>query len=151
MCGQVLVNMVRICACFEMQELLQTVLKALERFLMQLCFTINQASNRKMRQGLVNPLNQAATAPAIEDTVCQNLESRFRWQAIFDLMFLYKLVCNFFSEFLAIDGSLRDELVLLKEVLEDQDHPTTRTVMFLVNTGQRSREWSDQLYTVWLG
>ena len=40
--------MVRICGCYEMQEILQTVLKALERFLMQLCFTINQASNRKM-------------------------------------------------------------------------------------------------------
>ena len=72
-----------------------------------------------MHQGLVNPLNQAATAPAIEDAVCQNLETRFRWQAIFDLMCLHKLVSTFFIEFLEIDNSIRDELVLLKDILED--------------------------------
>lgn len=54
---QVLSNMIGICSCFQMDDLVNTVLKALERFLMQLCFTINQACSRKMHQGLVNPLN----------------------------------------------------------------------------------------------
>ena len=53
--------MVAICACFALDDVVHTVLKALERFLMQLCFTVNQTCSRKMHQGLVNPLNQAAS------------------------------------------------------------------------------------------
>ena len=99
----------------------------------------------------MDPINQAINASAIEDTVCQNLESRFRWHAIFDLMFLHKLVCNFFEEFQQIDTTLRNELIHLKNVLQDQGHPTTLTILFLINTGQKTREWSETLYNVWLG
>lgn len=70
MCKQVLNNMIGICACYQLEDVVHTVLKALERFLMQLCFTINQACSRKMHQGLVNPLNQAATAGEIDQALC---------------------------------------------------------------------------------
>ena len=40
-CRQVLTNMINICACYQMDDVVHTILKALERFLMQLCFTIN--------------------------------------------------------------------------------------------------------------
>ena len=33
--------MIGIAACFQMDEVFNTILKAIERFLMQLCFTIN--------------------------------------------------------------------------------------------------------------
>ena len=79
-------------------------------------------------------MNQAASAAAIEDAVCANLESRFRWHGIFDLVFLHKLVSSFFSEFLEIDSSLRTELVLLKNQLADQNSPTTHINLFLVNS-----------------
>ena len=104
-----------------------------------------------MHQGLVNPINQAVNASAIEDAVCQNLDSRFRWHAIFDLMFLHKLVCSFFEDFQKIDDTLRKELIYLKQVLQDQGHPTTLTILYLLNTGQKTKEWSDTLYKVWLG
>ena len=53
-----------------MEDIVHTILKAIERFLMQLCFTINQACSKKMHQGLVNPLNQAATAVEIDAGLC---------------------------------------------------------------------------------
>ena len=73
---------------------------------MQLCFTINQACSRKMHQGLVNPLNQAATAQEIDAKLCTTLENKFRWHAIYDLVWLYRRVIVFFNNFINIDRTL---------------------------------------------
>ena len=113
---QVLSNMVNICACYGLDDILHTVMKAFERFLMQLCFTINQACSKKMHQGLVNPLNQAASQVTnVDPNLCQTLENKFRWHAIYDLVFLYKRVNQFLTNFIAIDNSIKMSLVALRD------------------------------------
>ena len=120
------------CACYGLDDVLHIVLKALERFLMQLCFTINQACSRKMHQGLVNPLNQAASqVNAVDSTLCQTLESKFRWHAIYDLVFLYKRVNLFLKNFISTDKHLKQSLLQLREDLEDPKGSLTRMTYFI--------------------
>ena len=63
--------------------------------------------------------------------LCQTLENKFRWHAIYDLVYLYKRVNLFFSNFVAIDISLQKPLMRLRDDLSDQTSAVTRMTLFV--------------------
>ena len=120
---------------------------------MQLCFTINQACSRKMHQGLVNPLNQAASqVNAVDANLCQTLENKFRWHAIYDLVFLYKRVNLFLKNFIGIDKHLKQILQQLRQDLDEESGRMANITFFIQEFDKvRGQAWKEQLYKVWLG
>ncbi|CDW77287.1 UNKNOWN [Stylonychia lemnae] len=102
---KVLVNNVHICQCYELQFLAQTVLKTLEKFLMQIRFHIGQFCNKRIHMGIPNP-NTSNQAVPLDDQQQLVFEQKFKWQSIFDMILLHQQKLIFFDKLKQLDDTL---------------------------------------------
>eukprot|EP00347_Sterkiella_histriomuscorum_P022232 403331208 len=60
-----LINNIEICQCYDLQFLIQTILKTFEKFLMQICFHIGQFCNKRVHLGIPNPMQKRSVITSV--------------------------------------------------------------------------------------
>jgi len=64
--------------------------------------------------------------------LCQTLENKFRWHAIYDLVYLYKRVNLFLTNFVGIDKTLKQCLMDLRDTdLADSESAVTQMTLYM--------------------
>jgi hypothetical protein len=99
---RILSNTIDICLCYDLQPLASSIVKNLEKFLMQLCYHIGQFSNKKFHMGIPNLLTINQTVQ-MDDTQLSLYESKFKWQNVFEYITLNHTLLRFFARLKALD------------------------------------------------